>query len=70
MTKTRLVGCQFVQVAGSARYAPVFAGRGCSADAIVDNFRYGVSVREIAEQFEIPSDVVEAILAYASLSRR
>ena len=33
--------------------------------AIVDNFKYGLSVAEIAEQFEVPPDSVEAILAYA-----
>jgi uncharacterized protein (DUF433 family) len=38
-------------------------------DAIVDNFDYGVSAAEIAEQFEIPPDRVEAILTYAQ-SRR
>jgi uncharacterized protein (DUF433 family) len=38
-------------------------------DAIVDNFDYGVSVAEIAEQFEVPPDRVEAILAYAKSHR-
>jgi uncharacterized protein (DUF433 family) len=32
--------------------------------AIVDNFDYGLSVTEIAEQFEIPPHSAEAILAY------
>jgi uncharacterized protein (DUF433 family) len=63
--------CPFVEVKpGVHSDAPVLRGTRMPADAIVDNFDYGVSVREIAEQFEIPSDVVEAILAYASLSRR
>jgi uncharacterized protein (DUF433 family) len=35
--------------------------------AIVDNFDYGVSVAEIAEQFEAPADRVEAILTYAKI---
>jgi uncharacterized protein (DUF433 family) len=35
------------------------------ADAIIDNFDYGMSSSEIAEQFELPLDRVEAILAYA-----
>jgi len=37
--------------------------------ATVDNFDYGVSVREIAEQFEIPADRVEAIFTYAESHR-
>ena len=38
-------------------------------NAIVDNFDYGVSVADILEQFELPPDRIEAILAYAK-SRR
>jgi len=37
--------------------------------AIIDNFDYGVSVEEIAEQFEVPLDRIEAILAYAESHR-
>jgi uncharacterized protein (DUF433 family) len=33
--------------------------------AIVDNAEYGLSPAEITEQFEVPQDQVEAILAYA-----
>ncbi len=49
--------------------APVLRGTRMPVDAIVDNFDYGVSVAEIAEQFEIPPDRVEAILAYAKSHR-
>ena len=38
-------------------------------NAIVDNFDYGVSVAEIAEQFEIPAERVEAIVTYAKSHR-
>jgi uncharacterized protein (DUF433 family) len=38
-------------------------------NGIVDNFDYGLSVAEIAEQFEIPADRVEAILIYARSHR-
>ncbi len=48
---------------------PVLRGTRMPADAIVDNFDYGVSVAEIAEQFELPPDRVEAILAYAKSHR-
>ncbi len=36
------------------------AGTRMPVSAIVDNFEYGVSVAEIAEQFEVPPDRVEA----------
>ena len=39
------------------------------ADAIVDNFDFGVSILEIAQQFEVPADRGEAILAYAKSHR-
>jgi uncharacterized protein (DUF433 family) len=38
-------------------------------DAIVENFDYGVSAAEIAEQFEIPPERVEAILTYTQSHR-
>jgi len=36
---------------------------------IVDNFDYGVSVAEIAEQFEIPVERVQTIVTYAQNHR-
>jgi uncharacterized protein (DUF433 family) len=49
--------------------APVLRGTRMPANAIVDNFDYGMSVSEIAEQFELPPDRVQAILAYAQSHR-
>ena len=49
--------------------APVLRGTRMPVNAIVDNYDYGVSVAEISEQFEVPQDSVQAILAYAE-SRR
>ena len=49
--------------------AAVLRGTRMPANAIVDNFDYGVSVDEIAEQFEISTGCVEAILAYAKGQR-
>jgi uncharacterized protein (DUF433 family) len=49
--------------------APVLRGTRMPADAIVDNFDYGLSVDQIAEQFEISPGCVEAILAYAKSHR-
>jgi uncharacterized protein (DUF433 family) len=49
--------------------APVLRGTRMPVNAIVDNFDYGVSVSEIAEQFEVPLDQVEAVLSYAKSHR-
>jgi uncharacterized protein (DUF433 family) len=49
--------------------APVLRGTRMPANAIVDNFDYGMSPTEIAEQFELPPDRVKAILAYAQSHR-
>jgi uncharacterized protein (DUF433 family) len=49
--------------------APVLRGTRLPVNAIVDNFDYGVSVAEIAEQFEVPRDRIEAILAYVKSHR-
>ncbi|HXP84974.1 MAG TPA: DUF433 domain-containing protein [Bryobacteraceae bacterium] len=62
--------CPLVEVKpGVHSGAPVLLGTRMPADAIVDNFDYGVSVAEIAEQFEVPPDRIEAILAYAKSHR-
>ena len=47
---------------------PVLRGTRMPADAIVDNFDYGVSIAEIAEQFQLPPERVEAILGYAKVT--
>ncbi len=49
--------------------APVLIGTRMPVDAIVDNSDYGASIAEIAEQFEVPPDRVEAILTYAKSHR-
>ena len=48
---------------------PVLCGTRMPANVIVDNFDYGVSVAEIAEQFEISPDCIKAILLYANNHR-
>lgn len=48
---------------------PVLLGTRMPVDAIVDNFDFGVSAAEIADQFELPHDSVEAIVAYAQSHR-
>ena len=62
--------CPIVEVKpGVQSGAPVLRGTRMPVSAIVDNFDYGVSVAEIAEQFEVPQDRVEAILTYAKSHR-
>jgi len=46
--------------------AYVLRGTRMPADAIVDNFDYGVSVTEIADQFELPIEQVQVVLDYAA----
>jgi uncharacterized protein (DUF433 family) len=62
--------CPLVEVKpGVQSGAPVLRGTRMPANAIVDNFDYGMSVSEIAEQFELPPDRVEAIVTYAQSHR-
>jgi uncharacterized protein (DUF433 family) len=62
--------CSLVEIKPEVQSgAPVLRGTRMPVSAIVDNFDYGVSIAEIAEQFEISAELVEAIVAYA-LSHR
>jgi uncharacterized protein (DUF433 family) len=62
--------CPLVEVKqGVQNGAPVLRGTRMPADAIVDNFDYGVSVSEIAEQFELAPECIEAIVDYAQSHR-
>ena len=62
--------CPLVEVKpGVQSGAPVLRATRMPVSAIVDNFDYGVSVSEIAEQFELPTDRIEAIVAYAKSHR-
>ena len=62
--------CSLVEDKASVQSgAPVLRGTRMPVNAIVDNFDYGVSVEEIAEQFEIPAARIEAILNYAKSHR-
>jgi len=62
--------CPLVEVKpGVQSGAPVLRGTRMPVNAIVDNFDCGVSAAEIAEQFEIPPEQVEAILTYAKSHR-
>ena len=49
--------------------APVLRGTRMPVEAIVGNSDYGLSALEIAEQFEIPLERVEAVLTYVKSHR-
>ena len=49
--------------------APVLRATRMPVDAILDNFDHGLTPAEIAEQFEVPLDHIEAILTYAKTHR-
>ena len=62
--------CPLVEVKpGVQSGAPVLRGTRMPVGAIIDNFDYGVSAAEIAEQFQIPPAQVEAVLTYAQSHR-
>jgi uncharacterized protein (DUF433 family) len=63
--KIDLSECPLIEVKPEVQSGvPVLRGTRLPVSAIIDNFDYGVSVPEIAEQFEIPRCSVEAILAH------
>lgn len=68
--KIEWLDCPLVETKpGVQSGAPVLRGTRMPVEAIVDNFDYGVSVADIAEQFELPADRIEAIVAYAQRHR-
>jgi uncharacterized protein (DUF433 family) len=61
--KTDWSECPLVEIKPEVQSgAPVLRGTRMPANAIVDNFDYGLSISEIAEQFELPPDRVQAIV--------
>jgi len=62
--------CPLVEIKpGVQSGASVLRGTRMPTNAIVDNFDYGMSVSEIAEQLELPPDRVRAIVTYAQSHR-
>ena len=49
--------------------APVLRGTRLPVSAVVDNFDHGLSEQEVSEQFQVPLDQVQAVLAYAKSHR-
>jgi uncharacterized protein (DUF433 family) len=59
-------GCNLVETKqGVQSGAPVLRGACMPVRAILANFDYGVSIDETAEQFDLPADQIQAIVAYA-----
>lgn len=62
--------CPLVEVrVGVLGGAPVLQGTRLPVSAILDNFDYGLTLAEIAEQFQISQDRIEQILSYAKSHR-
>jgi uncharacterized protein (DUF433 family) len=62
--------CPLVEIRpGVHSGAPVLCGTRMPVNAIVDNFDYGMSIAEIATQFEIPQTQVQAVLEYVKSHR-
>jgi len=60
-------GCALVEVDSEIQSgAPVVCGTRVPVSAIVDNAEYGLSAREISEQFAVSETQVRAILSYAN----
>jgi len=60
-------GCALVEVDPEIQSgAPVLRGTRVPVSAIVDNAEYGLSAREISEQFAVSEAQVRAILTYAN----
>lgn len=69
-TNVDRAACPLVEVKRDVQSgAPVLRGTRMPVDAIVNNYDYGVSIAEIAEQFEIAPDSIEAILSFAKSHR-
>lgn len=62
--------CPLVEsVPGRVGGRPVLLGTRMPVDDILANFDYGVSIEEIAEQFELDESVVREVVSYAESVR-
>ena len=60
-------GCPMVEsVPGRLSGVPVLTGTRLSADNVADNHRRGMTVAEIADQFEVAEEKVRAVVDYAA----
>lgn len=62
----RWADCPLVEIRpGVQSGAPVLKGTRLPVAAIVDNFAFGLDAAEIAVQFEVSVEMVEAVLRYS-----
>lgn len=60
-------GCDEVErVPGKVSGVPILKHSRVQADAILDNYEGGLSPEEISDQFSLPVDQVNKVLAYAA----
>jgi uncharacterized protein (DUF433 family) len=58
--------CPLVEVIpGKVSGVPLLKGTRLPADTILENYEGGSPVEEIAENFDVPGELVQAILSYA-----
>ncbi len=62
--------CSLVEIDPNVQSgSPVLRGTRMPANAIIDNFEFGLKIAEISEQFEVAEDLIEQILIYAESHR-
>ena len=62
--------CPLVEIKPSVQSgSPVVRGTRLPVSAILANFEYGVSIAEIAKQFEVSRESIQAIVTYAKSHR-
>jgi uncharacterized protein (DUF433 family) len=60
-------GCEFVEVVpGKVSGVPLLKGTRVPADGILENYQAGESVEEIAYNFDLDPERVQALVFYAS----
>jgi uncharacterized protein (DUF433 family) len=63
--------CPFVQVVpGKVSGVPILKGTRVQADSIVENYESDSPVDEVADNFDIPEDMIRGILSYAAQHRQ
>jgi uncharacterized protein (DUF433 family) len=71
LTKIDWLGCSVVEVdPGKVSGVPILKGTRVQADAIVENYRGGSPVSEIADNFAVPEPVIQRLLMFAEQQQR
>ncbi len=60
-------GCEFVEVVpGKVSGVPLLRGSRVPADQVVENYESGESVEDMAYSFDLKTDLIRGVLAFAS----